>query len=151
MSHSQFHSMNLFILRHAWLNLWDKHMTTGRINQVTIRDARGRLQRATILMRPAKARRLQPANLFSKPRSTKNSWSLQTRLDEMTEVNISMKHLTSSLKPDFASPEYQQAVQSTTIWTQDEDYRPSAHSGKPQALLRMYLRVDKCKGLAIGK
>ena len=36
MSHSQFHSMNLFILRHAWLNLWDKHMTTGRINQVTI-------------------------------------------------------------------------------------------------------------------
>ena len=28
---------NLFILRHAWLNLWDKHMTTGRINQVTMR------------------------------------------------------------------------------------------------------------------
>ena len=24
------------ILRHAWLNLWDKHMTTGRINQVCI-------------------------------------------------------------------------------------------------------------------
>ena len=23
------------MLRHAWLNLWDKHMTTGRINQVT--------------------------------------------------------------------------------------------------------------------
>ena len=35
MSHSQFHSTNLFILRHAWPNLWDKHMTTGRINQVT--------------------------------------------------------------------------------------------------------------------
>ena len=41
MSHSQFHSIDLFILRHAWLNLWDKHMTTGRINQVTI----SRLQR----------------------------------------------------------------------------------------------------------
>ena len=27
----------VFILRHAWLNLWDKHMTTGRINQVTIK------------------------------------------------------------------------------------------------------------------
>ncbi len=26
----------MFILRHAWLNLWDKHMTTGRINQLTI-------------------------------------------------------------------------------------------------------------------
>ena len=35
MSHSQFHSTDLFILRHAWLNLWDKHMTTGRINQVS--------------------------------------------------------------------------------------------------------------------
>ena len=34
MSHSQFHSIKQFILRHAWLNLWDKHMTTGRINQV---------------------------------------------------------------------------------------------------------------------
>ena len=25
-------------LRHAWLSLWDKHMTTGRINQVTCVD-----------------------------------------------------------------------------------------------------------------
>ena len=38
MSHSQFHSTDLFILRHAWLNLWDKHMTTGRINQVSYSD-----------------------------------------------------------------------------------------------------------------
>ena len=36
MSHSQFHSKKEFILTHAWLNLWDKHMTTGRINQVAI-------------------------------------------------------------------------------------------------------------------
>ena len=27
---------NLFELRHAWLNPWGKHMTTGRINQVLI-------------------------------------------------------------------------------------------------------------------
>ena len=26
----------VLILRHAWLNLWDKRMTTGRINQVNI-------------------------------------------------------------------------------------------------------------------
>ena len=26
MSHSQFHSIEVFILRHAWLNLWDKRM-----------------------------------------------------------------------------------------------------------------------------
>ena len=36
MSRSQFYSIKLFILRHAWLNLLDKHMTTGRINQVTL-------------------------------------------------------------------------------------------------------------------
>ena len=33
------------VLRHAWLNLWDKHMTTGRINQVTLyemQEQRGR-------------------------------------------------------------------------------------------------------------
>ncbi len=39
MSCTQFHSIKLFILRHAWLNLWDKHMTTGRINQVTSQRA----------------------------------------------------------------------------------------------------------------
>ena len=33
MSYLQFKSV-IFILRHAWLNLWDKHMTTGRINQI---------------------------------------------------------------------------------------------------------------------
>ena len=36
MSHSQFHSIEAFILRHAWLNLWDERMTTGRINQIAI-------------------------------------------------------------------------------------------------------------------
>ena len=34
MSHPQFYC-KIFTLRHAWLNLWDKHMTTGRINQVS--------------------------------------------------------------------------------------------------------------------
>ena len=33
MSHPQFYC-KIFTLRHAWLNLRDKHMTTGRINQV---------------------------------------------------------------------------------------------------------------------
>ena len=33
MSHSQFQS-KWFILRRAWLSLWDERMTTGRINQV---------------------------------------------------------------------------------------------------------------------
>ena len=36
MSHPQFHCISSLILRHAWLNLWNKHITTGRINQITI-------------------------------------------------------------------------------------------------------------------
>ena len=39
MSHLQFHSTNVFILRHAWLNPRTKHMTTGRINQVSLDQA----------------------------------------------------------------------------------------------------------------
>ena len=47
MSHSQFHSLNLFILTHAWLNLLYKHMTTGRINQVAfLNDATRRMSPA---------------------------------------------------------------------------------------------------------
>jgi hypothetical protein len=53
MSHSQFHSIDLFILRHAWLNLWDKHMTTGRINQVSYRC--NYLLQPTSRRRPLKA------------------------------------------------------------------------------------------------
>lgn len=34
MSRSQFQS-RLCILRHAWLNLWDERIITGRINQIT--------------------------------------------------------------------------------------------------------------------
>lgn len=34
MSHSQFYCIKSFILRHAWLNLWDERMTTGRIDQI---------------------------------------------------------------------------------------------------------------------
>ena len=49
MSHSQFHCIKSFILRHAWLNLWDKHMTTGRINQVTIVRVNMRFHKETAL------------------------------------------------------------------------------------------------------
>ncbi len=46
MSHSQFR----MILRHAWLSLWDKHMTTGRINQVTILNSPSPKQRQANLV-----------------------------------------------------------------------------------------------------
>ena len=41
MSHSQFQSKG-FILRRAWLSLWDERMTTGRINQVAVLTRHGK-------------------------------------------------------------------------------------------------------------
>ena len=41
MSNSRFHHFRL-VHRHAWLNLWDKHMTAGRINQVSTVNSRRR-------------------------------------------------------------------------------------------------------------
>ena len=48
MSHSQFHKYKLLILRHAWLSPLDKHMTTGRINQVSILLSHGSSENAPI-------------------------------------------------------------------------------------------------------
>ena len=80
MSRSQFHSIKLFILRHAWLNLWDKHMTTGRINQVTVLSGchRAHWQKRTVLVRTAhrhdddltqRCTKVQPGRVDCKTRS----------------------------------------------------------------------------------
>ena len=39
MSHSQFHSIDLFILRHAWLNLWDKRMLLAESTRLLSRGS----------------------------------------------------------------------------------------------------------------
>ena len=48
MSRLQFRC-TILILRHAWLNLWDKHMTTGRINQVAAERVQVCLERRSRL------------------------------------------------------------------------------------------------------
>ena len=45
MSHSQIH-YDQYVLRHAWLNLLSKHITAGRINQVTVTSTRSDIARA---------------------------------------------------------------------------------------------------------
>ena len=40
MSHSQFHSIKSFILRHAWLNLWDKRMLLAESTRLLSRGHR---------------------------------------------------------------------------------------------------------------
>ena len=55
MSCTQFHRIKMFILRHAWLNLWNKHMTTGRINQVTFVWERKKSSQPQRKRRPARS------------------------------------------------------------------------------------------------
>ena len=62
MSRSQFQSKR-FILRHAWLNLWDERMTTGRINQVAIFPIElWEMWRATHISKENMARQLPPSS-----------------------------------------------------------------------------------------
>ena len=71
MSRSQFHSKELFLLRHAWLNLLDERMTTGRINQVDCKPN----------LKPAKAEEWLPTN---KPQRTYLLIRRAVRLDSQT-------------------------------------------------------------------
>ena len=58
--------MIMLILRHAWLNLWDKHMTTGRINQVSkIQSSMFTHQRLKITYEFTFSMLLRHANLHS--------------------------------------------------------------------------------------
>ncbi len=67
----------MLILRHAWLNLWDKHMTTGRINQVTIFAGRGR--------------RPKPASAVLEPRSAPHLHSPLRRGRSRPPVSFNLK------------------------------------------------------------
>ena len=63
MSLSQFH----FALAHAWLNLLDKHMTTGRINQVASR------LRASLSLALESAAKSEPVSLAPESPSPRRS------------------------------------------------------------------------------
>ena len=86
MSRSQFHSIKLFILRHAWLNLWDKHMTTGRINQVTVLS--------TPTERPPKRLRLNmeihTTKAIGKP-ATSGAWTLLDKKSKCDRIQTPVK------------------------------------------------------------
>ena len=45
MSHSQFHSIDVFILRHAWLNLWDKRMLLAESTRLLSLELSTRIKR----------------------------------------------------------------------------------------------------------
>jgi hypothetical protein len=87
MSCTQFHCIKMFILRHAWLNLWDKHMTTGRINQVTTIKwtATRPTQRTT-----RSCQKAWPAHRVSEAPPITHQSSPKTRQCEfMTDINCS--------------------------------------------------------------
>ena len=51
MSHSQFHSIKSFILRHAWLNLWDKRMLLAESTRLLLNVSHSRVRPITLTCR----------------------------------------------------------------------------------------------------
>ena len=79
MSHSQFHRTKWFILGHAWLNLLDKHMTTGRINQVAVFSGQQHTTTATTTRHAAAATtrdRARTIPSFSRRRRPSHGYSM---------------------------------------------------------------------------
>ena len=82
MSHSQFHSIDLFILRHAWLNLWDKRMllaeSTRLLSLVSSsfisKERKKRLFSFTVLI----VRRVKRGRTFFSDKNQKQTIQLQS-------------------------------------------------------------------------
>ena len=145
MSHSQFHSTNLFILRHAWLNLWDKHMTTGRINQVTI-SVCTRIRNPQVQHRYRRPKTLSSVGVRYKafqqclcefPHSQR-AHSVQERTKHINDQR--KKHL---VPRSHTIPGPVLSVQRTEITAFSEDYQQPAAPEKLRSVTA-YLRVVYC-------
>lgn len=88
MSHSQFRRI-ILILTHAWLNLWDKHMTTGRINQVSLEFS----ERFTLLLSCSSGAQFKSRSQWKAPVQLDQHCSHTTR-----SLRLSFKYLTSYLQ-----------------------------------------------------
>ena len=128
MSHSQFHSTEAFILRHAWLSLWDKHMTTGRINQVTIRA------RDWPTESPQGRRPLQNVQRPAFGQWSIHQWTVDCRPSQTSVPTASVGRSTTGFP--YASRYYQLASQSVattvgrqTVSTEQAVVQPQKTSG----------------------
>lgn len=110
MSRSQFQS-KIFILRHAWLNLWDERMTTGRINQVANHVTTHKLANVS-----------WQANATTAPASCGQGWPFtpaERRWTEPPRCNFHAPLRWSSFKLLF-KPDRRTAIQ----WQLKLDHRP---------------------------
>ena len=148
MSHSQFHSTNLFILRHAWLNLWDKHMTTGRINQVTISVCTESLHHAR-WHKPLYSTSTYVRRRFPRRAFVTRLWLLPLWIPPQLQrafrprKNVLSTAVTSrrnTLYPDLTSFKQALLVQRTKITAFSEDYQQPAAPEKMRAVTA-YLRL----------
>ena len=148
MSHSQFHSTNLFILRHAWLNLWDKHMTTGRINQVTISVCTEIPHKWGT---PAQHQYSRPETLSTAGVRYKafqtmpyvNSLAVTERIPSENVLSTPATSERNTLFPDLTSFRPALLVQRTKITAFSEDYQQPAAPKKLRSVTA-YLRLVYC-------
>jgi hypothetical protein len=158
MSHSQFHSTNLFILRHAWLNLWDKHMTTGRINQVTTVPSTHAQQRTPVEL-PRERSTLSTRSRSSLSNRIKRPFNDTSNTQQFgrypaSPSTVAYSHRTfSTLFPDLT---YFKRIspcpnQRTKIVAFSEDYqRPAKTQLRLRAVTADPRVVNWLTGLAIG-
>lgn len=84
MSHSQFQSKG-FILRRAWLSLWDERMTTGRINQVATINGKASPTKRQREAKPMPSLQLQiPTAKPQPPKSTAGSAKQRSKSTSLT-------------------------------------------------------------------
>lgn len=124
MSHLQFHYISSLILRHAWLNLWNKHITTGRINQITSFSPRVRL--SIVTLRPT-----GPPGAWS----SAVAWPLEQLKVYFPELEL----------PQFrCAVAIQTSPQPTNPWTSSSKLQPSKQEKPTEAgkSLQMYIVSD---------
>jgi hypothetical protein len=150
MSHSQFHSTNLFILRHAWLNLWDKHMTTGRINQVTVH---------TKTHRPVKVERATTSrrkSVFHGWSSSHDCWFVRIPMSLRSFAPLRARYYVQTsvdrlaLYPTLTNFDHRPPVQRQRWMFNMKTTLSGTQAVKP-AHTQAFLQMIKCTTLAIGK
>ena len=122
---SQYKSL---ILRHAWLNLWDKHMTTGRINQVSnavpSRETRRAEAQSASISREA----------FRSPRGGACRWDIETvRLDKLPAVGLPRQEhsMNVTLEPHLLEPRH-----SSRLWSRGSGQTTSTLPPKRREAVR---------------
>ena len=148
MSHSQFHCKTL-TLRHAWLSLWDKHMTTGRINQITYVSELS--EESLLFSQAVSARRHRRlASAFSLAPNWITPTTGRSGYPELPQTNAFLtRAMTERTKArTLRHPHNWRTSNITHSFLYNNPFRPSLDSRFADSLIALLLSVIKTLGAA---